>query len=137
MALQLKPKHQVTCVCIRLETKKSNAFILCWYFFSCETGKTRHFFGGGSKGLAFFFFFFVHKYSLPAKISELLLALIAAKRGWDWSRWKDDHRDPFTNTGMGFCGSGCHLDQQNPDRLSCGLESPMPERTREITSFRS
>lgn len=32
MALQLKPKHQFTCICIRLETKKSYAFLYCFFF---------------------------------------------------------------------------------------------------------
>lgn len=39
MALQLEPKHQFTCVCIRLETKKSYAFFFffMWDFF-CFNG---------------------------------------------------------------------------------------------------
>lgn len=41
MALQLKPKHQFTCICMRLETKKSYAFLYCcFFFFSCEIWKT-------------------------------------------------------------------------------------------------
>lgn len=136
MALQDKTKHQFTSVCIRLKTKNVLCFLIFIFLFFSHVRLERHeiFFVLMVQRFSVLFF---NKCRLPAKISELLLALIAAKRGWDWSRWKDDHRDPHTNMGMGFCGSGCHLDQQNPDRLSWGLESSLPERTREITSFRS